>query len=756
MNRSLKTMIGLGLVGLPAGTALAQPYVVNLTGATLLENPLTGNAMTNDFFDADGDGNAIGVNGVVDNLNPAATPSLIGASDHWVIQYRLIGSVSGFQELVSFSDAQVTDGHTGTIPGEGFTSKAYFNRTRFINNTARVTSGGGAGLYNEGNPGGFPARTNSSFVAQFNTPPAPSAGFWQADIAPVDVPSLWAVQSILVGPTSFDKTPGSLGYGRNPRTTTNKDGSPNAWNFLLVNLGGRNLDEANPTAGQTIFSTPIAYAPVAALTNLGTGLREVKSSALRHLYVTGRLPSGENLVAITREIGSGTHNSIMNSLCLDPSYGVGEAVGGLGVASPVNNTILGPNFNPGNMLGSGEMELTMRSVRLGIGYSGAERGGGSGWLLAGQLEVLGIINDQIGGTVAVRPTLNAILFNGNPDSAYRIGGIATLNTLGDPLASDATFGGDNNGNPKILNEHAAAFINNITLSIEDFNFTGGTPFTPAEDLANRGLLLPAAPDFLPSSNDPCNYVTNPIDPATKTLVQDFYINVSSNALKLPAYATFGTVTLNGKVPTRAQGVTYSDGVVNGTNYVIQDSLLLLAGQGTPGQLAYGSNLNDRNRIAGDFNGDALRNAGDIEEMMKALEDRAGGSAWTAPDGNATLNNSAGGGACIEILGDFNGDGNFDAQDVRYFADGLAIDTGSGNLDRKAGFTLVDQFYLGAGTNPFGTTLGNPQRHLQRRRLARRRRGRPRSHHQLPAHRLGRRGGRGGHRLRLRELPQRLV
>ncbi|MBX3363416.1 MAG: dockerin type I repeat-containing protein [Phycisphaeraceae bacterium] len=695
-NRRLNTFVMLGLVGGTTGLATAQPYLINLTGATLLENPLTGNALTNDVFDVNGNGVFLRNGGGVDNLNPASTPSTIGANDWWVIQYRLVGSVNGFQELVSFADVMVTDDHTGLVPGEGFTSKAYFNRTRFLNNNERVNSGAGSGMYNEGNPGGFPARMLANFVAQFENPPTPSAGFWRADIAPVDVPALWAAQSVSAGAPAFFRLPGEPGYGRNDIVTLNKDGTVNGFSHLLVELGQRNLDKANADA-QTIFDTPIAYAPVAAMTNFGTGLREMRHRDLRHLYITGRTQGGENLIAITREVGSGTHNAWANSLCIDPSWAVGENVGGLNVQFPVNSTIVGPDYIPGNTLGSGEMEANLQQTRLGIGYTGAERGAASGWLVGGRMELLAVINDHIGGTQPVRPTLAAVLNNGDPDTAWRIGGIATLNTLGDPRAAGPAFGGDSNGNPQMINPHAAAFINNITLSIEDFNFLGGTPFSPAEDLANRGLFLPASPDFLPSEFDPCDYILQPADTLVKDRLQNFYFNISSNPLKTPAYATFGTVTLNGKVPVRTTGETYSDGVPGGANYVQQD--------GTP--LIYGANLNDRNRIAGDFNGDGERNWNDIPDLIAAWRDRNGGPAWNAPDGNAELNHAPGSTACIEILGDFNCDGNFDEQDIRYFADGLSIDPASGSarlLNRKEGFVRVDTAF---GGNFFGTTLANP-------------------------------------------------
>ena len=82
----------------------------------------------------------------------------------------------------------------------------------------------------------------------------------------------------------------------------------------------------------------------------------------------------------------------------------------------------------------------------------------------------------------------------------------------------------------------------------------------------------------------------------------------------------------------------------------------------------------------------------------------------------------------EIIGDFNGDGNFgrvlgadgqtvlgyDKQDARYFADGLATDPATGRLNRKVGFIMVDEawdavWFANEGQhdiNFFDTSLGN--------------------------------------------------
>ena len=84
----------------------------------------------------------------------------------------------------------------------------------------------------------------------------------------------------------------------------------------------------------------------------------------------------------------------------------------------------------------------------------------------------------------------------------------------------------------------------------------------------------------------------------------------------------------------------------------------------------------------------------------------------------------------EVLGAFNGDGNFgrlwngaefvaDVSDVRYWADGLAIDASTGNLDRALGFASVDQAWqaISGNGNFFGTTLASGGRFNPQERMA---------------------------------------
>ncbi|MFM9996421.1 MAG: hypothetical protein ACKVU4_11555 [Phycisphaerales bacterium] len=691
-NRRLLRLVACGLAGTAASAAWAQPYVINLSGATLLENFIKAPAATNDYFDIDGDGACRNcIPAVTDQLAPFGLPPAPGtppANQFWMVHYRAVGSVNGFQELVDFGRIFAT-GADGVEIFSSVASKAFHNRTQYVSNGVSSNA-----IFNAGNPGGAPVRStmpagfNQQPEATYAGPPNGSAGGIRIDAAPVDVPSVWAVQAP-GGTAGYNLTPGTPGYGTNPKQALNKDGTPANFGHLLANLGTANINTAAPDVN-TIFDTPIAYAPIACVTNLGTGMTQIDQSDIRHILGAGRLKSGENIVAVTRDSGSGTRNGYTNSAGLDPSWGIGDNIGALSVVAA--QQLLGPSFIPTNKVGNAEVETTTTNHRLAVGYAGAERGVNSGWLTGGRLEILAVRNDLVGGTQYSRPTISDVL--DNDANGWLLGGPAIFAHFGDPKSAPVSKGGvAGNPNPAMRNVEAAAYLNNVVQSLASFiGNPGGDPslFTPGEFLAVN-FLLTAGQDFVQDPANPLNWIANP---NLNQSVQDYAR--SNNVLGNAAYQAFGTVTLNGKVPNRTVGVVYSDGVANGANYIDQ------AGNG----ILYTTNLTTRNRIAGDFNGDGLRNLNDAEQMLRAYRQRNGGPAWTAPAGTGPIAGAPGADAIIEVLGDFNGDGNFNAADIRYWADGLAVDPATGKLDRKKGFEAIDNAWQTvAGSNNFlGTTI----------------------------------------------------
>ena len=681
MNARILSLVAI--VGSTASIAIAQPFVVNISGATLLENFCRVPASTNDWLDVDGDGTA-GILGsfIIDQLAPANIDPF-SPNARWAVQYRATGSINGFVELTTWGSS------FATLPTDivvANASNAYFNGVRYIN--ASVTNNPA----NIGNPGAAPVTSDTTTFAALRLNNGTfSGGGIQIDIAPVDVSSRWATRRT-GSATNPNANPTQSGYGQNARPSVKADGSAGGFPSTLPGLNGRNLfDPANPGAanGDTLFDTPLTFAPIGAVVNYGVGISQIDMTDLQHLYVSGRLSTGENLMGVTRDVGSGTRNGFCNTIGIDPSWGVGENVGGVGSAASNSQSEdeVGGRWVPGNKQGGSNVLRSVQNSRLAIGYAGPETGvTGSypgSWLLRDAADVLAIKHNagSYGGTSSVRPTISNVL-----SGDYAIGGPAVLVTIGDPR-NQLELGGDaGNTRPRMRNSHAASYVNNITRSIEAFIAGTGNPdndFMPGQYLATQFVLTSALSKVHSQINPTSLISVSPnSDLANYTL--------ANNQLANPEFFAFNSSTA-GRVPRRLNisSGTYSDGT-QGANYldmtgavVTEDAVLSL-----------------RNKIAGDFNADGIRSTSDVAAMIAAWKHRNGGPAWTAPDG--IYGAGAGNQTIIEIIGDFNGDGSFNAADVRYWADGLHMV--AGKLNRKAGFTALDAAF---GGNFFGTTKFTP-------------------------------------------------
>ncbi len=830
--RMLGLVAACGAAGSASSLALAQPVVTNIAGATLLENFFNKRASSIDFIDADGDGLARGFPlSTSDQLAPFDLPpsategpwANVGSTNvHWAIMYSAVGSTNGFQELIDFGRTYSTVPGTNTNAAvslrKSVRTAAYFNRYKFLNagtanddNDPQFPPLFGL-IANDNNPMAAPirSRTDGSFRALYTSTVSASTqpnegltvdGGLTIDIAPLDVPTTYAVTQS--GAPGIGLNPLQAGYGNNGRLSVDKDGSQAATgnrSQKLANLtGGANLSSTlpgvfNPAANSnTIFDTSLAFAPVAPIVNFGTGIQQIDMSDLNHLFSTGRRKTGENLMVVTRDSGSGTRNAWDNTRGIDPSWGYGENVGVRNNNS--TNDELGATYLPSNKQGNNRVEPSVFNQRLAIGYVGPERGlesSGQFWLSGGLCEIAAVRNDiaPYNGTQFVRPTIGNVLDN-QTGNGWVIGGPAALATFGDPLAAPAAKGGlgwlepasdtdgnsminpgvenwtdvngnkiydlgepfvdgsngavvdgvwngdrylDVNGNqvrdaaetrpanlnPPMRNVESAAYLNNIARSIASFVSLPGsdqTLFTPGELAATQFVLIGALPR-IQDPTDPTNLIPNPtFSPSLNSFIRNEAGNILSNS----AYVAFGNSVapvqpLNsraGKVPQRRAG-TYSDSPVNANAAV--DGRYVTEG-GT--ELTRGINLPLRNLIAGDFNGDGLRNVQDAAAMIGAWRKRTSGAPWTAPGASgalAALATATGQPAnasdlSIEIIGDYNGDGTFDKHDLRLWADGLAIATSgpnSGNLDRKAGFEALDNALnaatSGADNNVFNTVL----------------------------------------------------
>jgi hypothetical protein len=303
------------------------------------------------------------------------------------------------------------------------------------------------------------------------------------------------------------------------------------------------------------------------------------------------------------------------------------------------------------------------------------------------------------------PTLEKVI-EGGPNG-WNITGPAVIATFGNPRSNPAGLGGwgflASEVGPApfpsapVANPAAAAFVNNITRAIDAFQELPGsdeTLFTPGE-LAALLYVLPAAADNIPNPNpNPAlGFVDQVPNPDQNINLKNYLLQPSTpNALKNPRLEAADPLA-TGRVPVRTTNVAYTDAVETGGSptggfYINQGGAAV----------NYGGSLAPRNKIFFDFNGDGVRDLNDIPEAYLALRDRETGSdpafAWNAPIGSGLLASQhstgiSGNDAIIEVLGDATGDGNFDRDDMRYFADGLAVDSSTGNLNRFLGFAALD-------------------------------------------------------------------
>ena len=154
-----------GLAVGTGGIALAAGTVVNMSGATLLQNFCIKPAAYNDFIDVDGNGISGNLGTGIQGLAPAAD-----INGYWVFVYRSSGSGNGFRDLVNHGlafditpagddigicGAPIAPEADGT-PTSRPPDNAYQNRVLFI--SAGVTQSS----YQPLNSGGHPNRTNTT------------------------------------------------------------------------------------------------------------------------------------------------------------------------------------------------------------------------------------------------------------------------------------------------------------------------------------------------------------------------------------------------------------------------------------------------------------------------------------------------------------------------------------------------------------------------------------------------------------------
>ncbi len=680
---------------------------VNISGATLLRGFFFTGAHSNDFLDVNGDG----CFGFDENPQPGdpCFPNVVqqlapigNYSTWWIVQNRAVGSVEGFDEFITFQLCC-------DLPEALVTDESTINSQVYANGAGPIL--GGCIQDNDGD--GIP--TGAGNGSGTGTPVCPCS----IDIAILDVPSRWAAQGP-AGAPSFSRKPGQSGYGQNPNATvaltlsacSSQNPGPTLQPLSLLSRACSPTALNNNTLAPddfTLFDFTFASAPVVPIVNRGVGIANFTYTDLRYLQVTGRMPSGENLAAGCRDAGSGTRNAWANSLGIDPSWANGDNRGGRTTSTARTN--LGPCHRVSLCGSSSHLENAVQQRRLAVGYTGIA---GSTAAVAdayqGLYEIASVRKDIAGGTQFVRPTVASIVDNDDVNTGYQIAGPATFTTRGDINVSSPLSPSYNPALPQAMeNANAADYLYNIQQSIAGFTCSGCTSLSdnqlmPGQFLARTFFLFDGL-DARQSLTDPTVFT-----PQTPNAELRAFILANNNlgtgrpadGIVTPDY---GAINTAGLVPNRGSSYGY----------------FAPGGRQFPGAPA-GVRLSTRNRIQGDFLYDFARNVNDIPNMMAAFAAGRDGDGVplytqpvTNPPGGEPINagDLAADVILVDVIGDFDGSGTFDAADIRYFADGLAMTTGANpTLNRAIGFCRVDQNWTTSQTgrpagNFFNTTVVRP-------------------------------------------------
>ncbi len=750
---------------------------ISMAGATLFVDFFRTPSSTNDWVDVDSDGFS-GFDPFtppfVDQLGATYTPGQ-NLTTWWGFQYRSVGSVNGFNEFVDSQTCNVIP--TGVPSEAGIFNGFEYATGGVVTNPVTADNASGTPLQ--------PCEIEGSFL---------------------DVPGKWAVNQ--AGTPNWNRPPTSPGYGLNPVLTgggTSSQLKSLSRTCGLCSLSGDactsdgqcpmgelcnpgatvalNTNTSAPDA-DTLFDYVGAWVPVTIISNRGSGVENIKYSEAQHLFTTGRMPNGENLVGATRDVGSGTRNAAMNSLGIDTSWGRGDNLGNKTKDSGTDN--LGSSHQPTNKGGSSRMEGAVQNNRLAVGYTGLAGGSRSAVdAQSGKYEVLntckdvdgdgdGQIDCNCGVDGYVRPGVDTVLDNCDPCNSFQIAGSGSFVVRGNRNANRDPLDPQFENSQPLDNQAVADYLNNIFDSIASFDgsvepgectvsttcsinggacmidndcagfatgetcintpcaFDNECPLSSAREcvggtmngadcLADATICLPgggtcepveacrlkfnmpgeflATAFFLPNGLDCLHVLDSPLTflpAATNQALQDFIRTES--VIQVPVY---GSVNAAGLVPKRNSALRageYTDGSLNG-------SYTYFNGSAFTTNLTSGQNLAERNSLQGDFNGDTVRDLNDADELVSAYLAPRTWQQTAIANGTGNTGGMTRDNAIPEVLGDFNGDGNFNKEDLRYFADGLAMV--SGNLNRQQGAIAIDNALINAG-QAFPWADGSPQ------------------------------------------------
>lgn len=536
----------------------------------------------------------------------------------------------------------------------------------------------------------------------------------------------------VAGSPHFARRPTQPGYGKG-------NGPIGATNFQEYRDDASLIGGTNPTTTR-LRNEKLAVIPFNLVASPGTGLAKLTKEEARWLQAVGRLPNGANFNSVTRYIGSGTRSQGTNNLSLDPSFGGGErdrralanytsvtvdGVTGLPVsvqigdeADPLlsltgsttqdrNENRAGPRIKFSDKIsGSSGVRATVASSRMAMGIlsSGDSRssdgdarasafstaanpiralaidwGNGHGYVQATAENVTEGKYEMWSASVAVtvapyaNPTANDVGAN-----AYRpIAGDLNDQNIGGPTS---------NAQPGLHRK----FLDNITKSVATLN-TGAAAVTPADFVISASFIPPqimgVQKEFdgdVPTPRTRSN--VDPDGPGPAQSEQVLWQQLVQNS------GGFLRNQLNWANPS-----TYVGGLASGA---VKYKIYASANNASNAVPNREITINERTNLAGDFNGDQVRDLADVPALAMAY---AAPTAYlTTPvagdpngrnyNGVAVNSTSTGTNAStadgLIVLSDLNSNGNvtvdangptfettlIERSDVRYFLYGAAVDT----------------------------------------------------------------------------------
>jgi len=642
------------------------------------------------------------------------------------VQYLITGSVEGIQGLVTSQlNSAYLDSPSGS--GNGYTNfglnSSYYC---YVNGSGNnFTAPGSSNSYTLVNQGSdtIGATANSQSAVQIAVSDVLAKQAFSYSGNGTYTPSIFA-------------TPTTPGYGKGNPTRTVNPLVLTATTTVIAGGASQLHDQtdigATPGSGNISNLTNTAICAGASLiaANPGTGLTQVNKADAQFLQAASRLQNGLGFNVTTRDVGSGTRNTIANNTGIDPSWAVGTNDNGNGNALSVKNqySIGEVNGNASNgplggikfsnkTSGGSQLLPTIENARMCVGTisqsdaSAADcDSSNNGDNTANALSatpVRALSYDNGSGPVAV--SANNII-----TGAYAIWQqeqFVTLNggnqSVGAPIVGDDA------------NHDAANYIKMITTSAGQYPNIG-TYATPADGLVAQKWI-------------PMQFmeVTKTVDGGNVTSVTPTgnvtaFLNSSKNNLfnvATPSNLTAGATAYYGGANAAGVAGTPNYATGNFTEGKIAITAQNSSGATLTGAAATQSAAVGGNWLFGNFNQNGIRDLSAVLAAGQALLDGSsafgGNGVLDANSGalngnastgytNAKLNAmNAGTGATkgdLIVMGDFNSTGKFDGASLYAMATQVAASDASVGTNGNA--TNYSAGTIGGSAANFGVNVEN--------------------------------------------------